>query len=199
MRAVRMAWWFGRMTPGAFEANDELCHRPHRGEGRLRHFNKEDGFVSTGTREIAVLELNIPCIRLQHSGRHQLCLLDNRIGGSTERTASDYRATRSIGSASELHLSRVALHITDLVERHTKEFVDELCEHGRVPLPVRVCAAEHCNGTTGIKPDIHAVVEDAAKFDVIADRAPAQLASLFRCCFALCVTLPIRHIDALVE
>jgi hypothetical protein len=41
-----------------------------------------------------------------------------------------------------LHLRGVALHIADLVERHAKEFMDELCEHGRVPLPVRVRAAE---------------------------------------------------------
>src|SRR4029077_15527268 len=33
----------------------------------------------------------------------------------------------------------------------------------------------------------------------MADRAAAQLAGLFRSRFALCVTFPVRHIDALVE
>jgi hypothetical protein len=64
---------------------------------------------------------------------------------------------------------------------------------------VRVRAAEHRDGATRIEADIHAVVEDAAKLDVIADRAAAQLAGLFRGRLALRVTLPVRHIDALVE
>src|SRR6185437_16407577 len=47
--------------------------------------------------------------------------------------------------------------------------------------------------------DIHAVVEDAAKLDVIADRSTAQLAGLFRSLLAFLVALPVHHVDALVE
>src|SRR5215469_7823034 len=96
MRAVRMAWRLGRVTAGAFEPNAELGHRPHRCEGCLRYFNEWNALIGAGNREVTVLELDVARVRFQHGGRHQLCLVDNRIGGSAERTAPDIRAARAL-------------------------------------------------------------------------------------------------------
>src|SRR5205085_10540584 len=72
-------------------------------------------------------------------------------------------------------------------------------EHGRVPLPMRMRAAEYRDGAIRIEANVHAIVEDAAELDVVADRTATQFAGLFRGRLALLVTLPVRHIEALVE
>ena len=75
----------------------------------------------------------------------------------------------------------------------------QLREHRRVPLPVRMRAAEHRDGAARIEADVHAVVEDAAELDVVADRAAAQLAGLLRRLAPLLVALPVGKLDALVH
>src|SRR4051794_25721037 len=74
-----------------------------------------------------------------------------------------------------------------------------LRKYGRVPLPVRMRAAEDRDGAARIEADVHAIIEDAAELDVVADRAAAQLAALLRLALALAVTFPVRHLDTLVE
>ena len=64
------------------------------------------------------------------------------------------------------------------LERHAEPFMHELREHGRVALAVRMGAAEDRERAARIEAHIHAVVEDAAELDVVADCAAAQLASL---------------------
>src|SRR6185295_4418431 len=87
----------------------------------------------------------------------------------------------------------------DILERHAEELMHELREHGRVALAMRMRAAEHRNIAARIEADVHAVVKDAAKLDVVADRAAAQLAVLLRRLAPLLVAVPVRHLDALVE
>jgi hypothetical protein len=114
------------MTAGAFEPDAELGHRPHRRERCLGDFDEGDGLVGAGHLEVAALEFDVARVRLQHRGRHQLGLVDDRVRGSAQCTAANDRAARAVGAAPELHFGRVALHIADLLEGHPEEFMDEL-------------------------------------------------------------------------
>src|SRR5262249_38689058 len=138
-------------------------------------------------------------VRLHHGGGDRLRFVDDAVRGALERAAADHRAARPVGAAPEADLRGVALHVADFFERHAEPFMHALRKDGRVPLPVRVRAAEDGDGSARIEADVHAIIEDAAELYVVADRAAAQLAVLLRLLLALRVTLPVRHLDALVE
>ena len=183
MRAVRIAWRLGRMTAGAFEPDAESGHWPIGAKDAFA--TSTSGMASSVPATVKVPSLNSMSPTSASNIVADIAFALSMIASAARRSAlPPTTALRSVGAAPELHLGSVALHIADLVERYAEEFMDELWEHCRVPLSVRVRAAEH---------------QDPAKLDVIADRAAAQLAGLFRGRFALRVTLPVRHIDALVE
>ena len=105
-------------------------------------------------------------------------LLDERVRRDLERAEPSHRAARAVGAAARLRLRGVALGVVDALEQHAGEFVHELADAGALPLPMRMHATEHHDVAARGETDIHAVVEDAAELDVVADQQPRSLPSV---------------------